>query len=176
MASTEGDFRGLHQFSVVSAAFIKDDEERNDYEMVDYAIHRLFYAGIAVIFMMIVALVVKLMWNCDGDGDGGGGRVNESSRLLPSPEKDEGDVDTFYGGTDDTVLESGSSSSSSSWTSSEDGKVCVICYDDPRECLFIPCGHCIACHACAIRIMKQEGKSCPICRGTIDKMSKLQIS
>jgi len=30
-------------------------------------------------------------------------------------------------------------------------RLCVICYDAPRECFFLPCGHCAACFACGTR-------------------------
>ena len=28
---------------------------------------------------------------------------------------------------------------------------CAICFDAPRECFFLPCGHCVACFACGTR-------------------------
>lgn len=49
-------------------------------------------------------------------------------------------------------LESGNCSSST--TSSEDlydAKLCVICYDEQRNCFFVPCGHCATCYDCAQR-------------------------
>jgi hypothetical protein len=42
----------------------------------------------------------------------------------------------------------------SSCSSSEDlydAKLCVICYDDQRNCFFVPCGHCATCYDCAQR-------------------------
>ncbi|KAK4749422.1 hypothetical protein SAY87_026871 [Trapa incisa] len=50
------------------------------------------------------------------------------------------------GGDDD--IESGSSSSSEELY---DGKICVICYDEERNCFFVPCGHCATCYCCAQR-------------------------
>lgn len=32
-----------------------------------------------------------------------------------------------------------------------DGKICVICYDEQRNCFFVPCGHSITCYHCAQR-------------------------
>lgn len=32
-----------------------------------------------------------------------------------------------------------------------DKKVCVICYDEQRNCFFVPCGHCATCYVCAQR-------------------------
>lgn len=49
---------------------------------------------------------------------------------------------------------SNSSNDSISCVTSEelnDGKVCVVCYDEPRNCFFVPCGHCATCLDCAKR-------------------------
>ncbi|EEF37446.1 conserved hypothetical protein [Ricinus communis] len=68
-----------------------------------------------------------------------------------------------------------SSSTSSSNFSTElyDGKVCVICYDEERNCFFVPCGHCATCYVCARRIFDGENKVCPVCRRFIGKVRKL---
>lgn len=29
--------------------------------------------------------------------------------------------------------------------------LCAICFDAPRDCFFLPCGHCVACLACGMR-------------------------
>ncbi|XP_066378524.1 E3 ubiquitin-protein ligase APD2 [Miscanthus floridulus] len=46
-------------------------------------------------------------------------------------------------------------------------KMCKICYDAPRSCFLIPCGHCFTCFTCARRIVEEENKACPICRRLI---------
>ncbi|XAR61939.1 hypothetical protein NMG60_11016495 [Bertholletia excelsa] len=56
-----------------------------------------------------------------------------------------------------------------------DGKICAICYEEPRNCFFVPCGHCATCYACAQRIMNGETRTCPICRRLIHKVGKLLI-
>lgn len=30
-------------------------------------------------------------------------------------------------------------------------RLCVICFDAPRDCFFLPCGHCAACFTCGTR-------------------------
>lgn len=42
-------------------------------------------------------------------------------------------------------------SSSSSSEDLYDAKLCVICYDEQRNCFFVPCGHCATCYDCAQR-------------------------
>ncbi|XP_030447688.1 E3 ubiquitin-protein ligase APD2-like isoform X1 [Syzygium oleosum] len=50
--------------------------------------------------------------------------------------------------------------------------LCVICFDAPRDCFFLPCGHCAACYACGSRIAEEDG-SCPICRRKMKKVRKI---
>ncbi|XP_022745879.1 uncharacterized protein LOC111296090 [Durio zibethinus] len=48
----------------------------------------------------------------------------------------------------------------------------AICFDAPRECFFLPCGHCAACYACGTRIAGAFG-TCPICRQNMKKVGKI---
>ncbi|KAH6776811.1 hypothetical protein C2S52_000083 [Perilla frutescens var. hirtella] len=45
----------------------------------------------------------------------------------------------------------------------EHGRFCAICFEAPKDCFFIPCGHCMACFGCATRILETSA-TCPICR------------
>ncbi|KAL8129956.1 hypothetical protein V2J09_019111 [Rumex salicifolius] len=51
-------------------------------------------------------------------------------------------------------------------------KLCVICFDSPRDCFFLPCGHCAACFDCGSRIAEEDG-ICPICRRRMKKVRKI---
>lgn len=51
-------------------------------------------------------------------------------------------------------------------------RLCVICFDAPRDCFFLPCGHCAACFTCATRIAEEAG-TCPICRRKMKKVKKI---
>ncbi|KAK6943126.1 protein of unknown function DUF4793 [Dillenia turbinata] len=48
-------------------------------------------------------------------------------------------------------------------------RLCAICFDAPRDCFFLPCGHCAACFTCGTRIVELGG-SCPICRRKMKKV------
>ncbi|XP_050141454.1 E3 ubiquitin-protein ligase APD2-like isoform X2 [Malus sylvestris] len=52
------------------------------------------------------------------------------------------------------------------------GRLCVICFDGPRDCFFLPCGHCAACFTCGTRIAEEAG-TCPICRRRMKKVRKI---
>lgn len=44
-----------------------------------------------------------------------------------------------------------SDASSNSSEELYDEKLCIICYDEQRNCFFVPCGHCATCYDCAQR-------------------------
>lgn len=89
---------------------------------------------------------MKYLGTCDSEGnmaDTEARQVSETEPILP-----EKPVPFTYG-TNEKDEDDGSSS-----TSSEDlydAKLCVICYDEQRNCFFVPCGHCATCYECAQR-------------------------
>lgn len=52
------------------------------------------------------------------------------------------------------------------------GQLCVICCDAPKDCFFIPCGHCASCFECGVRIAEVAG-TCPICRRRMKKVRRI---
>ena len=48
---------------------------------------------------------------------------------------------------------------------SEDAASCCVCMDAPRGALLHPCGHVIACVACATTLC---GRPCPVCAAHVD--------
>ncbi|OUZ99093.1 zinc finger protein [Macleaya cordata] len=51
-------------------------------------------------------------------------------------------------------------------------RLCTICFDAPRDCFFLPCGHCATCFTCGTRIVEDAGV-CPICRRKMKKLRKI---
>ncbi|KAG8384312.1 hypothetical protein BUALT_Bualt04G0105200 [Buddleja alternifolia] len=174
MAWIAKDSREINQYAV-TITFKNDDYEMETQLSLDYALRLVLYAAIIAIFLMIITLIVKLMWNIEDDGDSGDGeRATENSSLLSSS-KEEVVFSTYGTSEEDLEACKGSSTSSSSEDDLYDGQICVICYDDQRNCFFIPCGHCVTCYTCAKRIISEEMKTCPICRTPINKVRKLHI-
>ncbi|XP_019194928.1 PREDICTED: baculoviral IAP repeat-containing protein 7-B-like isoform X2 [Ipomoea nil] len=142
----------------------------------EFVVRLFVYISVLVIFVMVVALIVKLI-GCFEDDDAavpaGDGEINstETSLLLPK----EAAPAVIYGACEeeDDDVESGNCSRSSSSEDFYDGKICVICYDRKRCCFFIPCGHCATCYQCAKRISEGEGKICPFCRTSIQRIRRL---
>eukprot|EP01012_Entosiphon_sulcatum_P032037 TRINITY_DN40777_c0_g1_i1.p1 TRINITY_DN40777_c0_g1~~TRINITY_DN40777_c0_g1_i1.p1 ORF type:complete len:538 (+),score=30.76 TRINITY_DN40777_c0_g1_i1:44-1657(+) len=47
--------------------------------------------------------------------------------------------------------------------------LCVICFDGPKNGVFVPCGHLAVCITCARRIESKQ-QSCPVCRCAITQV------
>ncbi|GAB4852287.1 hypothetical protein Ancab_016479 [Ancistrocladus abbreviatus] len=159
----------------------------NNGDLVEWYIELSFvarivtYIAILGLVVIIIFLILKYLGACNG-----GNEVEESrTREIVVPQETErGETDPllpekptgFRYGTGEEDLESAGSSSNASSDELYDGKICVICYDEPRNCFFVPCGHCATCFDCAQRIMDGENKVCPICRRLIHKVRKLFTS
>ncbi|KAI4321058.1 hypothetical protein MLD38_034479 [Melastoma candidum] len=88
--------------------------------------------------------------------------ASETSPIIPSKQT----IPTYGTNEDDRA-------SSSSSEDLYDAKLCGICYDEQRNCFFIPCGHCATCYDCAQKIMEGDSRVCPICRRLIHKVRRL---
>lgn len=70
--------------------------------------------------------------------------VSETDPILPNKP-----AQFTYGTNEEDDDDAGSTTSSSE--DLYDAKLCVICYDDQRNCFFVPCGHSATCYVCAKR-------------------------
>lgn len=105
--------------------------------------------GISVIFFMVIAMMMKLLWDTSNEDNVIGMRVSETSGLLS--QNVEAWSIALYGTNEDDTKSNSDKSCTSSSDDLYDGKICVLCYDDQRSCLFMPCGHFITCYTCAKR-------------------------
>lgn len=46
---------------------------------------------------------------------------------------------------------------------------CVVCYEAPRDAVFLTCGHGSTCLGCAVDVYRASGE-CPLCRARIDQI------
>ncbi|KAK9285718.1 hypothetical protein L1049_024917 [Liquidambar formosana] len=127
------------------------------------------YLAILALLVIVLALIFKYLGECDCQRTTEEVTEGETNPLWP-----EKATPCTYG-TCQEDLESGNCTSSSS-EDLYDGKICVICYDEQRNCFFVPCGHCATCYVCAQRIFDGENKTCPVCRRFIRKVRKLFTS
>uniref|UniRef100_A0A7C8ZDJ9 RING-type domain-containing protein n=1 Tax=Opuntia streptacantha TaxID=393608 RepID=A0A7C8ZDJ9_OPUST len=139
------------------------------------------YFALLALLVVISCLVLKCLgeWRLSSLGGRRGG--GERSPLM-GPYYVSKTVTINYGTCQHGDLESGSCSNANGsssdatlqcWEELYDAKICVICYDQPRNCFLVPCGHCATCHDCALRIFHEDNRKCPVCRRYIGKVRKL---
>ncbi|XP_060171343.1 E3 ubiquitin-protein ligase APD2 [Lycium barbarum] len=140
------------------------------YVEISFIIRFVFYLGVLGVLVIIICLILKSLGACDDESyleeTPVSREITETDPIFPQKE-----VRSTYG----TYEEEGNSGRSSSSEDLYDCKICVICYDNPRNCFFVPCGHCVTCQECAQRIMHVESRVCPVCRRPIHKVRKLII-
>lgn len=123
------------------------------------------YVGAMTVLILLAFRACNTFETVIGDGirTQGGAEVTEPERaplLLPK------DDDTSSWGSsydsishDEEDLEEWLAGSSLEGQISKEGenngnnprRLCVICCDAPRDCFFLPCGHCAACFTCGAR-------------------------
>ena len=47
---------------------------------------------------------------------------------------------------------------------------CRICMDEPIQCVFLPCGHCMACMSCA-----RTATHCPVCNEGVFALTPIYL-
>ena len=113
--------------------------------------------------MFLIFLILKYLSDCDMEDDTERLPVvagEEVTVWTPSEVTGKGDLET------------------ASFSSADDvdySTLCVICFEERRNCFFVPCGHSATCRGCAEKIMSEENKVCPICRRVIRKAKRLVL-
>lgn len=99
---------------------------------------------------MIVCLLFKYIGGCENE------RVEEAEAAETTESETDPLVSTkevpcLYGAMEEEEEEDSEMGLNRGSNDLYDGKICVICYDERRNCFFVPCGHCATCYACAQR-------------------------
>ncbi|KAK9949065.1 hypothetical protein M0R45_004609 [Rubus argutus] len=164
----------------LSTSIIRSDEDDivDWYVTLTFLIRLTLYVTILTLLVIGVYMIMKYLSEYEDGGSSVEDVYNytESSPILP-PAKT---MPVTYGTCDQWDVESSGHCSSGSITGSSseelyDGKICVICYTEPRNCFLVPCGHCATCYDCAQRIFEGENRTCPICRRSIRKVRQLCV-
>ncbi|KAF3965497.1 hypothetical protein CMV_010311 [Castanea mollissima] len=128
------------------------------------------YIAILGFIVIVVFLILKYLGACEGENTIMDTEVTEVRQVTETdPIMPAKPIPYTYG----TGEEDDDSRDNSFSEEPYDAKLCVICYDEQRNCFFVPCGHCATCYDCAQRIMEGENKVCPICRRLIHKLRRL---
>jgi len=120
--------------------------------------------------MTITYLVLKFLSECDMEDD---------TQRLPLVAEEEVTTDWTPPLINESLEVTGKGDvETASFSSSDDvdySTLCVICFEERRNCFFVPCGHSATCRGCAQRILSEESKVCPICRRVIRKSKRLVL-
>ncbi|KAK9280355.1 hypothetical protein L1049_014044 [Liquidambar formosana] len=134
-------------------------------------------SGVMTVLLLLAFRFCNIFHPVSGDGTGfQAGEVGSERAPLLSPKDD--DLSS-WGSSYDSIshdeedLEEWRAAGSIEGKQLKEGenntrRLCVICFDAPRDCFFLPCGHCAACFTCGTRIAEEAG-NCPICRRTMKK-------
>ncbi|GBF99356.1 hypothetical protein Rsub_12160 [Raphidocelis subcapitata] len=54
-----------------------------------------------------------------------------------------------------------------------DDQLCVICFEEPRATVLVPCGHMVLCKECSDNVWAKKKKECPVCRVDIEEVCEV---
>ncbi|KAI3939088.1 hypothetical protein MKX01_001956 [Papaver californicum] len=185
--------------AVLTSSDLKQGPQGDDwYVKLSYGERWMSYILGSGLMTVLVLVVFKVCVKCQAAfGDNGAGyqqRTNlgydsyqqrttpghDRTPLLVNKDDDLSSWGSSYcsGSTDEQDLEDSFIVDSLEGKLSKDGensnprRQCVICFDAPRDCFFLPCGHCATCFTCGTRIAEEAG-TCPICRRKMKKVKKI---
>ncbi|XP_044482212.1 protein SMAX1-LIKE 6-like isoform X4 [Mangifera indica] len=140
-------------------------------------------SGVMTILILLAFRFLNVFQSTSGNGTGiqAGDMTSERAPLLSNKDDDLSSWGSSYDSVshDDEDLDEWlavkalkGNLSYEGENNSNPGRLCVICCDSPRDCFFLPCGHCAACFTCGTRIAEEAG-TCPICRRKMKKVRKI---
>ncbi|KAJ4913046.1 RING/U-box superfamily protein [Raphanus sativus] len=147
---------------------ILQDEFSGWYNELSITARLVVYITFLGTIMFLIFLILKFLSDCDTEHDMerlpvvAGEEVTGWTPLINEPSEVTWKRD----------LETASFSSADDVDYST---LCVICFEERRNCFFVPCGHSATCRGCAEKIMSEENKVCPICRRVIRKAKRLVL-
>ncbi|XP_020960976.1 uncharacterized protein LOC110263648 isoform X2 [Arachis ipaensis] len=170
---------------------VDDNDDDNDGEWfveVSFITRVIAYIAILGLCIIVIFMILRCLGGYDNqnDNDNHNSNVtidtsNNNNNVLVSSSQEITEPMMHHhhvkpNPKNDEEEESSEDGSSCSSEELYDEKLCVICYDEQRNCFFVPCGHSATCFPCAKRIVDGESKVCPVCRRLIHKVRRLFMS
>ncbi|XP_020981215.1 E3 ubiquitin-protein ligase APD1-like isoform X2 [Arachis duranensis] len=167
---------------------VDDDNDDSDGEWfveVSFITRMVAYIAILGLCIIVIFMILRCLGGYDNDNDNSNVTIdtsNNNNNVLVSSSQEITEPmmhhhhDVKPNPKNDEEEESSEDGSSCSSEELYDEKLCVICYDEQRNCFFVPCGHSATCFPCAKRIVDGESKVCPVCRRLIHKVRRLFMS
>ncbi|KAG8495072.1 hypothetical protein CXB51_013231 [Gossypium anomalum] len=176
----------LHPNVAVLSSPGRNEESPNNiwYVKVSYGPRWITYfvgSGVMTVLILIAFRLWKMKQRRSNVGEMGSQRApllaekdddiasRGSSYYSLSNDEDEEDPETCQQAA--TCLE-GKPLNDGERSSNNPRHLCVVCFGSPRDCFFLPCGHCATCFTCGTRIAEEAG-TCPICRRKMKKVRKV---
>ncbi|XVE79400.1 hypothetical protein DITRI_Ditri14bG0055600 [Diplodiscus trichospermus] len=137
-------------------------------------------SGVMTILILLAFRFCRTFQTIDGPRSPAAEMEPGRAPLLPEKDDDISSWGSSYDSVshDEEDMEQWLPVTSAEGTPSNEGesnntrRLCVICFDAPRDCFFLPCGHSATCFTCGTRISEDAG-SCPICRRKMKKVRRV---
>ncbi|KAJ4979400.1 hypothetical protein NE237_010180 [Protea cynaroides] len=140
-------------------------------------------SGVMSVLILFAYKMCNKFHSTTGDGTGfqTDDMVSERAPLLSQKDDDLSSWGSSYDSNshEEEDLEEWHAASSLDTKSLKDGgnnnnprRLCAICFDAPRDCFFLPCGHCAACFTCGTRIAEEAG-TCSTCHRKVKKVRRI---
>lgn len=113
---------------------------------------KIRFPCLAGFLVLIIYLFYKCLGACENEraAEAATATATDAPETETDPLMPPKEVPCLYGAIEDESDTSFCSTSDDLY----DGKLCVICYDQLRNCFFVPCGHCATCYSCAQRYQR----------------------
>ncbi|KAH9736531.1 E3 ubiquitin-protein ligase APD2 [Citrus sinensis] len=170
---------------VLTSPKTEQDTSNDNWQVrVSYEPRWLSYVVGGMTMIMLAAFNFLNKFLCEREGGIGFQHGDVESARAPLLSHKDDDLSSWGSSydsisTDEGNLEEFLTASSLEGKSLRDGedsnntrRLCAICFDAPRDCFFLPCGHCVACFKCGTRIAEVAG-TCPVCRRKMKKVRKI---
>ncbi|XP_049355743.1 E3 ubiquitin-protein ligase APD4-like [Solanum verrucosum] len=109
------------------------------YVEISFIARFVTFLGVLGVAVIITCFILKSLGACHDESY----EVTESDPISQHQE-----VKSIYG----TYEEEANCGRSSSSEDLYDGRICVICYDNSRNCFFVPCGHFATCQVADLEV------------------------
>ncbi|OMO84314.1 Lipopolysaccharide-modifying protein [Corchorus capsularis] len=141
----------------------EETPNNNWYVKVSYGPRWITYlvgSGVMTIFILLAFRFCKMFQSRVETGFHSGEMASERAPLIPEKDDDISSWGSSYDSAshdEEANLEEWlvkpplEGNSSNEGESNNPRRLCVVCFDEPRDCFFLPCGHCATCFTCGTR-------------------------